>query len=149
MLHEPGLYALLDDFDAFRSPIRALVERGMEAGGPPAAVERFWRYLAGDDGWNQLAPALRERLRARASTLFEVELGTYELYLPDDDTLAAIRIPVALLVSENGLPAFAEVASRRSPRRAPRRRCADHAGQARGLSRVPQRALGNHTPIPP
>jgi pimeloyl-ACP methyl ester carboxylesterase len=112
ILHEPGFYALLDDLDAVRAPVRALVQEAMEAGGPPAAVEAFWCYMTGDDGWNRLAPPLRERLRARASTLFEVELGTYERYLPDDRTLAAIPVPVRLLVSEDGLPVFAEVAGR-------------------------------------
>ena len=45
ILHEPGLYALVDDFDAVRAPVRALVQEAMEAGGPPAAVERFWCYV--------------------------------------------------------------------------------------------------------
>ena len=113
ILHEPGLYALVDDFDAVRAPMRALVQEAMEAGGPSAAVERFWCYIVeDDDGWNRLAPALRERLRATASTLFEVELGTYELYLPDEETLAALSAPVSLLVSEDGLPFFAEIAGR-------------------------------------
>jgi pimeloyl-ACP methyl ester carboxylesterase len=112
ILHEPGLYALVDDFDAIRAPVRALVREAIEAGGPPAAVERFWCYVAGDDGWDRLAPTLRKRLRATARTLFEVELGTYELYMPDDDTLAAITAPVRVLVSENGLPVFAEIAGR-------------------------------------
>jgi pimeloyl-ACP methyl ester carboxylesterase len=112
ILHEPGLYALVDDFDAVRAPVRALVQEAMQAGGPPAAVERFWCYMAGDDGWNRLAPALRERLRATAGTLFGVELGTYERYLPDDETLAAVAAPVRLLVSEDGLPVFAEIAGR-------------------------------------
>ena len=112
ILHEPGLYALVDDFDAVRAPVRVLVQEAKAAGGPPAAVERFWCYIAGDDGWNRLAPALRERLRATASTLFGVELGTYELYLPDDEALATIAAPVRLLVSEDGLPVFAEIAAR-------------------------------------
>ena len=47
ILHEPGLYALVDDFDAVRAPMRALVQEAMEAGGPPAAVERFWCYVGG------------------------------------------------------------------------------------------------------
>src|SRR5215204_5746389 len=68
--------------------------------------------MAGEAAWNRLAPALRERLRATASTLFEVELGTYELYLPDDETVAAVAAPVTLLVSEDGLPVFAEIARR-------------------------------------
>ena len=68
ILHEPGLYSLVDDFDAVRAPIRALVEEAREAGGPSAAVERFWCYIVeNEDGWNRLAPSLRERLRATAT----------------------------------------------------------------------------------
>jgi pimeloyl-ACP methyl ester carboxylesterase len=44
--------------------------------------------------------------------LFGVELGTYELYLPDERALAAIGAPVHLLVSAEGRPVFAEVARR-------------------------------------
>jgi pimeloyl-ACP methyl ester carboxylesterase len=102
ILHEPGLYAL--------------VQEAMAAGGPPAAVERFWCYMTGPDGWNRLAPALRERLRATATTLVGVELGTYELYLPDDAALGAIAAPVRLIVSEEGLPFFAEIARRLAER---------------------------------
>jgi pimeloyl-ACP methyl ester carboxylesterase len=35
------LYALLDDPDAVRAPLRALVSAAMASGGPPAAVERI------------------------------------------------------------------------------------------------------------
>jgi pimeloyl-ACP methyl ester carboxylesterase len=112
ILHEPGLYALLDDLDVVRAPVRALVQAAMEAGGPPAAVERFWCYMMGNEGWNRLSPELRERLRAGATTLFGVELGTYEHYLPDDRTLAALQVPVRLLVSADGPPFFAEIARR-------------------------------------
>ena len=113
ILHEPGLYALVDDFDAVRAPIRALIEEATRTGGPAAAVERFWCYIVEDEnGWNRLAPALRERLRATAGTLFEIELGTYELYLPDDEALNAIGVPVHLLVSEDSFPFFAQIAGR-------------------------------------
>jgi pimeloyl-ACP methyl ester carboxylesterase len=112
ILHEPGLFALVDDFDAVRAPVRALAQEAMAAGGPPAAVEAFWRYVAGDDGWDRLPRALRERLRAAASTLFQVELGTYELYLPDEETLAALAAPVRLIVSEDSQSVLAEVIRR-------------------------------------
>jgi pimeloyl-ACP methyl ester carboxylesterase len=115
ILHEPGLYALVD-FAAVRAPLRALVQEAMARGGPPAAVERFWCYVAGDDAWNRLAPALRERLLATAGTLFDVELGSYELYLPDEETLAALPAPVSLLVSEDGLPFSAELTGRLATR---------------------------------
>jgi pimeloyl-ACP methyl ester carboxylesterase len=112
ILHEPGLYALVDDFEAMRAPLRTLVQEAMATGGPPAAVEQFWCYVAGDDAWDRLPPALRQRLRASASTLVEVELGTYERYLPDKETLAALAAPVRLLVSEDSSPVLAEVAGR-------------------------------------
>jgi hypothetical protein len=30
IFHEPGLYALVDDFDAVRAPVRALVQEAIE-----------------------------------------------------------------------------------------------------------------------
>jgi pimeloyl-ACP methyl ester carboxylesterase len=112
VLHDPALYALVDDFDAVRAPLRALVREAMEAGGPPAAIEGLWCYMAGDEGWERLTPALRERLRATAGTVVEVELGTYELYLPDDEALAGMPAPVRLLAGEDGPSVFAEMAAR-------------------------------------
>jgi pimeloyl-ACP methyl ester carboxylesterase len=113
ILHEPGLYALVDDFDAVRAPVRALVQEAMEGGGRAAAVERLWCYVAGDENaWNRLAPALRERICATASTLFGVELGAYELSLPDEETLSSLAAPVRLLVSEDSLSFYAEIAGR-------------------------------------
>jgi hypothetical protein len=112
ILHEPALFALLDDVEAVRAPLLARVRPAMQTGGPRAAVEPWWRYVAGDDGWNKLAPGLRERMRASSRTLFDIELGTYERYLPDDETLASIAPRVRLLISSDGLPACAEVARR-------------------------------------
>src|SRR5262249_24541206 len=112
ILHEPVLFALLDDLDAVRAPVRALVQAAMDAGGPPVAVERFWCYMMGEEGWNRLTPGLRERMRAGATPFVGVELGTYERYLPDDQALAALQVPVRLLVSTNGPPFLAEIAGR-------------------------------------
>jgi pimeloyl-ACP methyl ester carboxylesterase len=112
ILHEPALFAFLDDLDAVRAPLRARIRSAMETGGPEAATEPFWRYVAGDDAWNKLAPDLRERMRASSETLFGIELGTYERYLPDDETLAAVAPRVRLLVSADGLAPYTEAARR-------------------------------------
>ena len=112
ILHEPALFALLDDPDAVRAPLRARIQRAMETGGPPAAIEPWWRYVAGDDGWAKLAPDLRERMQGSSGTVFGIELGTYDRYLPDDETLAAIAPRVRLLVSADGVPPYAVVARR-------------------------------------
>jgi pimeloyl-ACP methyl ester carboxylesterase len=116
ILHEPGLYALLDDVGSVRLPLRTVIQQAMDEGGPHLAVERFWQYIAGENAWTQLSPALRERLSARASTLFDVELGSYEQHMPDDQALAAITVPVLLVVSEDSHDFFAEIARRLSKR---------------------------------
>ena len=112
ILHEPALFAFLDDLDAVRAPLRARIRPAMETGGPQAATEPFWRYVSGEEGWDRLAPELRERMRASSETLFGIELGTYERYLPDDETLATVAPRVRLLISAEGLPPYAEAASR-------------------------------------
>ncbi len=116
ILHEPAVYALLDDFGAVRLPLQTVIQQAMAEGGPHLAVERFWRYIAGENAWTQLPPALRERLCATATTLFDVELGTYEQSMPDDRALAAIAVPVLLVVSEDSHDFFAEVTRRLSGR---------------------------------
>ena len=49
-------------------------------------------------------------MRASSETLFGTELGTYERYLPDDETLAAVAPRVRLLVSAEGFAPYAEAA---------------------------------------
>jgi pimeloyl-ACP methyl ester carboxylesterase len=68
--------------------------------------------LRGRGGWLGPAGARASPAPARRrGHLVEVELGTYELYLPGDEALAAIA-PVFLLVSENGLPFSPEITGR-------------------------------------
>ena len=81
-------------------------------GGPQAATEPWWRYVGGDDAWDKLAPDLRERMRASSQTIFGIELGTYERYLPDHETLAAAASRMRLLVSAYGPPPYTEAARR-------------------------------------
>jgi pimeloyl-ACP methyl ester carboxylesterase len=112
ILHEPAVWAFVDDLDAVRAPLRARIRSAMETGGPHAATEPWWRYVAGEDAWNKLAPDLRERMTASSDTLFGIEPGTYERYQPDHETLAAIAPRVRLLVSADGLPPYTEAARR-------------------------------------
>jgi pimeloyl-ACP methyl ester carboxylesterase len=88
----------------------------MHAGGPPAALESFIRLVAGDTNWEQLSPTVRERMLASSGTYFGYEIGRFDSYLPDDDTLASIAAPVRLLVGEDSLPYFAQAAGRLAAR---------------------------------
>jgi len=97
ILHEPPLYGVLDESEEVLAEVAPQLREAMETGGPPALIEQFWRWVAGDSGWEHLEPSLRQRMLATADTFCDIERGTYETYRPDDDTLAAITTPVVVL----------------------------------------------------
>ena len=111
VLHETALVKLFDDPGA-RGAVSELVQEAMGTGGTPAALEALWRYVAGGPNWERLQPALRARMQSSAETFFGVELGSYEGFLPDDKTLAAIAVPVMVLVSEESHAVYAQAAGR-------------------------------------
>jgi len=113
---EPALWAWFDDTQAVRSELSAVVRKGLESGGPPAAMERFVRFVAGDAVWDVLEPDLRRRVRASAATYFDVEIGKFDSFAPLDDELRAMTMPVLLLVCEQSHPFFAQAAGRLSRR---------------------------------
>jgi pimeloyl-ACP methyl ester carboxylesterase len=115
VLHEPVLVRLFDDPNA-RGAVSALVQEAMAGDGPRLALERLWRHISGDANWECLQPALRERMLASAETFFEIELGSYEGFLPDDGSLAAIAAPVMVLVSEQSHAVYAQAAERLAER---------------------------------
>jgi pimeloyl-ACP methyl ester carboxylesterase len=102
ILHEPVMTSLTDDPAAVRGAAATLMKEGIAAGGPSVALERFWRLVAGETSWGDLDPGLRERMVASADTFFGVEVGTFEGFCPDDETLAAITVPVRVLISDHG-----------------------------------------------
>lgn len=99
ILHEPGLPAVLPDAEQLMATIQPLIEQGMQAGGPRGAIEAFLRNVPRVD-LDALAPTLRERMLNNGETLFGVEFGRIESYRPDDATLAAVRVPVQVMMGD-------------------------------------------------
>jgi pimeloyl-ACP methyl ester carboxylesterase len=116
ILHEPGLFVLFDDPDGTRDVVRQLVAGGMREGGLPGALEQFWRFVAGDASWEGLEPGLREQMVDSAETYFTLERGRFDAYLPADEVLAAIDVPVAVLAGESTRPVFAQASRRLAER---------------------------------
>jgi pimeloyl-ACP methyl ester carboxylesterase len=116
IVHEPALFSLFDDPQGVRNSVGTLVREGMDSGGPPAALERFVRFIAGDANWERLAPSRRGRMLASAGTYFGVEIGRFDTWLPTDDALAAILAPVQVLVSKDSHPFLAQAADRLADR---------------------------------
>jgi pimeloyl-ACP methyl ester carboxylesterase len=115
ILHEPPMLSVIERGDDVLATVAALIEAGIATGGPPAGLECFWRFVAGDLNWQALDPGLRERMLGNAETFLNVE-RTLESYRPDDATLAAIAVPVQVLLSEDSPPFIAEVVEWLAPR---------------------------------
>ncbi len=108
ILHEPPMMSVLPDPEEIMGKIQALVEGGMQRGGPRGAVEAFVRFAAGEESFENLDPELRERMLNNGETLFGVEFGTFESYHPDRATLAAVQTPVQVMASTGSAPPFVE-----------------------------------------
>lgn len=110
ILHEPALISVLARPDEVMGPTQQMVEEAMKRGGPRAAVEAFARFVAGDENFEKLNPELRERMLDNGETLFGIEFGAFESYRPDDATLAAVEVPVQVMVGTDSAPFFGEAA---------------------------------------
>jgi pimeloyl-ACP methyl ester carboxylesterase len=115
ILHDAALVRLFDEPGA-RAGVVALAREAREAGGPPLAIERLWRHVAGDANWERLEPDLRERMRSGARTFLDVEVGSYEGFLPDDRTLASIEPRVLVVAGEQTLPVYVQASRRLAER---------------------------------
>ncbi len=112
ILHEPGLFVLFDDPDGARAAVREAVAEAMQAGGPLAALEQFWRFVAGDGAWERVEPGLREQMVASADTYFAYERGRFDADVPADDVLAAIAVPVEVMAGDSTRPFFVQASQR-------------------------------------
>ncbi|MBW5483963.1 alpha/beta fold hydrolase [Streptomyces bambusae] len=111
VLNDPPLMSVVKNASEAEAPVRAVVEAGMAAGGPEAAVEHFMRFASGDVSWEQLDPGLRRRMLGNGETLFGVEMGKFEPYRPDDAALSGITAPARALVGQDSPDVFHEVAT--------------------------------------
>ena len=110
ILHEPPMVSALARPEDMMGAIQEIVEGGMAKGGPRGAVEAFVRFAAGDENFENLNPELRERMLGNGETLFGTEFGAFESYRPNDANLAAVEVPVHVMVGTDSAPFFGEAA---------------------------------------
>jgi pimeloyl-ACP methyl ester carboxylesterase len=116
ILHEPALWAWFGDTQAVRNELSGVVREGLDSGGPPAAMERFIRFVTGDAVWDGLEPDLRRRVLESAATYFDVEIGKFDSFMPSDEALRGLTLPVQLLVCDQSHSFFSEAADRLAER---------------------------------
>jgi hypothetical protein len=71
----------------------------MTAGGPPAAMERFLRWAAGDAAFEAIDPTDRDRYVGNGEVFFGVELAPIMAYAPSVEAIADARVPIVAAAS--------------------------------------------------
>jgi pimeloyl-ACP methyl ester carboxylesterase len=66
----------------------------MAAGGPPAAMEAFLRWAAGDATFEAVDPADRDRWLGNGEVFFGVELAPTMAYAPSLQAVADAQVPI-------------------------------------------------------
>ena len=111
VLHEPALMGVLADPDAALAAVQPVIGEGMATGGLRGGAEAFFRF-ADSTAFACLPRATRERMLDNAGVLFESEFGVLASWRPDPAAVAALTVPVTVLVgTDSGAPAFREAAS--------------------------------------
>src|ERR687898_949012 len=110
ILHEPPMTAGMSNPEEVMGAIQQVVEGGMQGGGPRGGCETFFRFVAGDEAFENLDPHLRERMLVNGETFLGTEMGAFEPYRPDEAVLAAVEVPVRVMIGTESAPFFAESA---------------------------------------
>lgn len=110
ILHEPPMIAGMANPEEVMGAIRQVVEAGMQRDGSRGGCETFFRFVAGDEAFENLDPHLRERMLGNGEVFLSTEMGAFEPYQPDEAALTAVEVPVRIMVGPESAPFFAETA---------------------------------------
>ena len=99
VVHEPPILAGTTNPHAVTADLEALVGQGMAAGGPPAAMESFLRWAAGDATFEAVDPADRDRWLGNGEVFFGVELAPTMAYAPSVEAVADAQVPIVAAAS--------------------------------------------------
>src|SRR5918998_6841419 len=103
ILHEPPMMAGMSNPEEVMGAVQRVVEDGMQRGGPMGGVEAFIRFVDGDETFDKLDPQLRERMLGNGETCLVTEMPVFPAYEPDEATLAAVEVPVRVMVSPDSV----------------------------------------------
>lgn len=109
VLHEPPMLSVLSHPEQVMPSIMGVIQKGMQAKGPPGGIEAFLRMVAGDAAYDAIDPAVKDRMLKNADVCFNIEFQAFGGYRPTDEQLAAIKPPVRLVLSTNTTPFFTEI----------------------------------------
>jgi esterase len=110
IVHEPALIALGGEAEAGDVELQPLVE--LAAADPRRAMEAFVRKHTSDATFEALDPQHRQRILGNGRHFFTHELAAFGGYTPDAEGLRAGRVPMRMLVSQDGSPQLMRATAR-------------------------------------
>jgi len=117
ILHEPVLSSVLRHPEQLTGPVQAAIQQGFQDKGLEGGVEAVLRYVAGDAALAAIPPQTMARMLQNAETIFAIERSSeFAHWCPTEEALAAVHVPVALLVGRESPEFFAEMAHWLAPR---------------------------------
>jgi pimeloyl-ACP methyl ester carboxylesterase len=99
VVHEPPILAGTTNPQAVTADLEAMIGQGMAAGGPPAAMESFLRWAAGDAAFEAVDPTDRDRWLGNGAVFFGVELAPTMAYAPSLQAIADAQVPIVAAAS--------------------------------------------------
>src|SRR4029450_4570514 len=99
IIHEPPILAGTSNPLAVAAAMEALIGQGMVAGGPPAAMEGFLRWAAGDATFEAVDPADRDRWLGNGEVFFGVEMAPIMAYAPAVEAIAGAQRTIVAAAS--------------------------------------------------
>ncbi len=117
VLHEPVLPSVLRHPEHVIGPVQAAILQGFQAKGLPGGVEAVLRYVAGDAAMAAIPSQTLERLLQNAETVFGIERSEeFANWCPTEAALAAVQVPVAVLMGRESAEFFREMVNWLAPR---------------------------------
>jgi len=94
IVHEPPILAGTTNPQAVTADLGAMISQGIAAGGPPAAMELFLRWAAGDATFEATDPADRDRYLGNGEVFCGVELPPTMAYGPAVEAIAHAQVRI-------------------------------------------------------
>jgi pimeloyl-ACP methyl ester carboxylesterase len=108
ILHESGIFSCLPPayVEEQMGGFSAMIEQAVATGGPRAGQQALLGALAGEGGFESLAPeSLRTRWLSNAELVFGTEFPNMLMaYRPSGDAIDAITVPVQVMRAEDSVP---------------------------------------------
>ncbi|HKW93427.1 MAG TPA: alpha/beta hydrolase [Methylomirabilota bacterium] len=109
ILQEPSIFSVLPDPAAALAPRRTLIEDTLRTKGPRGAIEALMCYLNDECVLGAIPPDILERMLNNADTILSIEGPGFAGWRPRDEDVAALSVPMVLMIARDTLPVYRQV----------------------------------------